>query len=119
MDNSNFLKIAPSISKLRKEKGLTQKYLTEQVGVTNNAAPKWEQGLNCPDISILSNLSSILGVTLSELVNDKRAPSPAPEMDAAVESWPCAMPIHPPKISVPGVIAGNLWLSQRSPYSWR
>lgn len=86
MENQDFSKMAQFISTLRKEKQLTQKDLAEQLGVTDKAVSKWERGLNCPDISLLTKLASILGVTPSELLNGERAPSPAPEIDAVVES---------------------------------
>lgn len=86
MENDNFAKMAQLISTLRKEKGITQKELAEQLGVTDKAVSKWERGLNCPDIALLAKLSGILGVTTSELLNGERAASPAPEMEAVVES---------------------------------
>ncbi|WP_286726252.1 helix-turn-helix transcriptional regulator [Pelotomaculum sp. PtaB.Bin117] len=47
---------------------------------------KWERGLSCPDISLLSKLSHILGVTTSELLNGEKAEPSAPEVDAMVEA---------------------------------
>ena len=84
--NNNLSNMAQFIATLRKEKGLTQKELAEQLGVTDKAVSKWERGLSYPDISLLSQLSAILGVTTSELLNGERAASPAPEVDAVVES---------------------------------
>ena len=40
------------IAERRKAKGLTQKALAEQLGVTNKAVSKWETGQGMPDISI-------------------------------------------------------------------
>ena len=78
--------MAQFISELRKEKKLTQKELAEQLGVTDKAVSKWERGLSCPDISLLSKLSHILGVTISELLNGEKAGSSAPEVNAIVEA---------------------------------
>ena len=86
MVNENFSKMAQFISELRKEKKLTQKELAEQLGVTDKAVSKWERGLSCPDISLLSKLSHILGVTISELLNGEKAGSSAPEVNAIVEA---------------------------------
>lgn len=83
MDNE---KIAQFISEQRKEIKLTQKELAEQLGVTDKAVSKWERGLCCPDISLLSKLSSILGVTTSELLNGEKAGPPAPEVEAMIET---------------------------------
>ena len=86
MENNNFSKMAAFIATLRKEKGLTQKELADHLGVTDKAVSKWERGFNCPDIALLTDLSGILGVTTNELLNGERAASPAPEVDAVVES---------------------------------
>jgi transcriptional regulator with XRE-family HTH domain len=86
MMNENSSKMAQFISVLRKEKKLTQKELAEQLGVTDKAVSKWERGLNCPDISLLSKLAQVLGVTISELLNGQKAETSAPELDAIVET---------------------------------
>ena len=39
------------ICALRKEKGLTQKELADQMNVTDKAVSKWERNISCPDIS--------------------------------------------------------------------
>jgi transcriptional regulator with XRE-family HTH domain len=78
--------MADFIAARRKEKGLTQKELADQLGVTDKAVSKWERGLNCPDITLLTDLADILGVTPNELLKGERAAAPAPEVDAVVES---------------------------------
>ena len=79
MNNKNFSKMAQLISELRKEKKLTQKDLAEQLGITDKAVSKWERGLSCPDISLLSSLSNVLGITANELLNGERAVPSAPK----------------------------------------
>jgi transcriptional regulator with XRE-family HTH domain len=86
MNNENLLKMAQFIAQLRKEKNLTQKDLAEQLGITDKAVSKWERGLSCPDISLLSNLSHVLGVTAGELLNGEKAEPYAPEVEAVVEA---------------------------------
>lgn len=44
MDNEKMTKIGELISELRKSKGMTQKDLAEQLGVTDKAVSKWERG---------------------------------------------------------------------------
>ena len=61
-------KIGKLIAKLRKEKGLTQRELGDKVGVGFKAVSKWERGITCPDISIINDLSKILGITSDELL---------------------------------------------------
>lgn len=69
---------------MRKERGLTQRELAEQLNVTDKAVSKWERGLSYPDITILSDLARALGVTERELLTGAResaagAECPAPE----------------------------------------
>ena len=85
MTDENSLKMGHFISELRKEEKLTQKELAEHLGVTDKAVSKWERGLSYPDISLLSKLSHVLGVTTSELLNGQKAGPSAPEVDAIVE----------------------------------
>ena len=61
-------KIGKLIAKMRKQKGLTQRELGEMVGVGFRAVSKWERGLTMPDISIINELSTILGITSDELL---------------------------------------------------
>lgn len=70
MDNE---KMARFIAEQRKIKGMTQKELAEKLSVTDKAVSKWERGLSCPDISLLSTLSNILEVSLSELLNGEKS----------------------------------------------
>ena len=65
MENENIGKL---ISKIRKEKGMTQKDLADKLNVTDRAVSKWERGLCCPDISLLKDLSNILGISISKLI---------------------------------------------------
>lgn len=67
-DNMDQVKIGKLIAQLRKNKGLTQRELGEMVGVGFRAVSKWENGLTCPDISIINELSEILGISADELL---------------------------------------------------
>lgn len=69
MDNK---KIGSFISELRKSKSMTQKELAEKLNLTDKAISKWERGLGYPDITIISFLAGILGVTVNELLNGER-----------------------------------------------
>ena len=64
----NVKKVGEFIKQKRKEKKLTQKELAEKLLITDRAISKWERGICCPDISILKELSSILGVSVNELL---------------------------------------------------
>lgn len=60
------------VSRLRSEKGMTQKALADKLYVSNKAVSKWENGLSLPDISLLEPLAAILEVTVSELLHGER-----------------------------------------------
>ena len=66
MDN---VKIGQLIYRLRKEKRLTQLQLAEQLGVSDKAVSKWERGMGCPDVSLLTDLSNIFHVDLEKLLS--------------------------------------------------
>ena len=66
-------KIGQFILELRKEQKITQRDLAAQLHITDKAVSKWERGLSCPDISLLTSLADILGVTTSELLNGQRS----------------------------------------------
>ena len=60
--------IGSRIAKYRKEKGLTQEALANQMGVSSQAVSKWETDASCPDIAALPQLCKILGITTDELL---------------------------------------------------
>ena len=62
-------KIGRLICQLRKEQGLTQRQLAERLHISDKAVSKWERGLGCPDVSLLSALSGIFGVDLEKLLS--------------------------------------------------
>ena len=48
---------------------MTQAQLGERLGVTNKTVSRWETGKYMPDISMLSDLSRELGITVNELLS--------------------------------------------------
>lgn len=63
------------IFSLRKEKGLTQKQLADSMNISDKTISKWERGLGCPDISILAELSEILGINIEAILKGDLQPS--------------------------------------------
>ncbi len=57
------------IRKLRLERQMTQLALADKLHVSDKAVSKWERGLGCPDISLLTALSETLGINLPELLS--------------------------------------------------
>ncbi|MCL2369015.1 MAG: helix-turn-helix domain-containing protein [Oscillospiraceae bacterium] len=66
-------KMGQFIAELRKSHQMTQKDLAAKLDVTDKAVSKWERGLSYPDISLLTPLSNILGITATELLNGERS----------------------------------------------
>ena len=62
-------KIGKLIKKLRKANGLTQQDLADLLNLSPKTISKWECGKGCPDIGILNELSNILGISVTELLN--------------------------------------------------
>ncbi len=60
------------VSRIRKEKNLTQKELAEQLYVTDKTVSKWERGLSMPNVALLIPIAEVLGVTVTELLRGER-----------------------------------------------
>ena len=69
------------IAAKRRELGMTQLDLAEKMGVTDKAVSKWERELSCPDVSSLSRLAEILGMSVDELMQIKTEAMDAEEKD--------------------------------------
>lgn len=72
-------KVGNYIRQKRKDKSLTQKELAKKLGVSDKAISKWERGICCPDISLLKELSSILGISVNELLSGEDIKKLEPE----------------------------------------
>lgn len=66
MDNQ---KTGVLIRQLRREKGLTQLQLAQQLGLSDRTISKWERGLGCPEVSLWAELCAILCVDLDRLLS--------------------------------------------------
>ena len=63
------VKIGKFIAVQRKRMNLTQMQLSERLGITDRAVSKWETGKAMPDASLMLDLCSILGISVSDLLN--------------------------------------------------
>lgn len=61
-------KAGKQIVLLRKSRGITQEELAQRLSVSPQAVSKWENGHTMPEVSILVELSQILGVTVDEIL---------------------------------------------------
>lgn len=62
-------KVGNLISRLRKEKGMTQKEVADAINISDKTVSKWERGLGCPDVSLLSELSKVLRVDIEKILS--------------------------------------------------
>lgn len=68
----DLVKIGKFLQELRKEHGLTQEQLAEQMGVARRTVSRWETGSNMPDMDILIDLSDLYAVDLREILSGER-----------------------------------------------
>lgn len=66
MNNENTGKL---ILRLRKENHMTQKQLADAMNISDKTISKWERGLGLPDVSLLRELSEILGINVERLLS--------------------------------------------------
>ena len=88
------------LNQLRREKGWTQKDLAERLYVSDKAVSKWERGLSLPDVALLLPLAGALGVSVTELLEGRRAVQEqrysAAEVEALIRKA-LAFPVEPPE----------------------
>ena len=79
-------KMGKFISELRKSQQMTQKDLATKLNVTDKSVSKWERGLSCPDIALLTPLSDILGIATSELLNGERNGAQTANVEESIDN---------------------------------
>ncbi len=60
------MKIGEKIKELRIEKGLSQKRLGQEIGVSQKAVDYWERGVNEPKASYIIALVNLFDITYDE-----------------------------------------------------
>ena len=79
------------ILRRRKEKGLTQEALANQLGVSNQAVSKWEGDVCCPDLQLLPLLADTLELSLDELFGRESMAKTAQKAEADSQILPVAV----------------------------
>lgn len=100
------------ISTLRREKGMTQKQIADQLGITDKAVSKWERDIAFPDTATIPKLAEILGVSVEELLNAKAVPTTGHKgagylTDLILKAVPIAMGIAVTVTAVLGEVSVN------------
>jgi len=87
-------KIGEYLLEKRKEKGITQAQLADQMGVTYQAVSRWEKGDSIPDIEILSNLADYYSVTIDEILQKELVLTPKKETNYMIFIYAAFVFIH-------------------------
>ncbi|MGN0553576.1 MAG: helix-turn-helix domain-containing protein [Oscillospiraceae bacterium] len=66
------IKIGQFIAQIRKEKGLTQRQLADELLISDRTISKWETGKGLPEVSLMLPLCEILGINVNELLSGER-----------------------------------------------
>ncbi|GLC83350.1 helix-turn-helix domain-containing protein [Lacrimispora brassicae] len=72
MQNS---KVGSIIRALRLEHRMTQKQLADKMNLSDKTVSKWERGLGMPDISLIPELSQLLGIDIMNLLSGDMTPN--------------------------------------------
>ena len=68
------MSIGKNIAKYRKSLGLTQEELGVKLGVTNQAVSKWESEVSMPDVMLLPEIATVLGISLDDIYGIAKEP---------------------------------------------
>lgn len=77
--------LGEKIASARKEKGMTQEMLAEQLEVTRQAVARWETGLSVPDAGMLVRIAGALDTTVNDLLGEEE-PEQGRDLAAELEA---------------------------------
>jgi len=84
-----FRALGARVAELRKEQGLTQESLAEQLGVSQQSVAAYEVGRLRIAVSMLPRLAKILGVSVEALIGEELQPAarrgPTPKLQQQME----------------------------------
>lgn len=63
------MKFSENLIRLRKQKGLSQEDLANQLDVSRQTVSKWELGVTTPEMEKLVQMSKIFGITVDDLIS--------------------------------------------------
>lgn len=97
LDEKNFKKnFAKSISKLRKDNGMTQQELAAALNYSDKAISKWEREESVPDTFTVYKIAKLFKIPISELFGETQAQQPQEELEQQTRNY-----MRPIKIFVP------------------
>lgn len=75
------------LARLRKDQGLTQQQLAEELGVTGKTVSRWETGAYLPPIDILQSIAGRYGITVDQLLNGQAPAAKKPVVQTRESSF--------------------------------
>lgn len=75
---------------LRNQNGLTQRFVAYELGVTDKAVSKWENGKSKPDLDKLKTLAVLYNVSLDKLLNLSKSSKKVNITKIVLTGGPCA-----------------------------
>ena len=78
MENNRQI-VANKIHELRVARDMTQIDLAAHLNYSDKAISKWERAESTPDITVLVQIADLFGVTMDELIRDRKPAEPSPE----------------------------------------
>ena len=79
----NYISIGNRVQKIRRNLGMTQEVLAEQINVTPTHISRIETGTSSPSLQTLVDICNVLGITIDELMQDSL--SGRPNVDRRLE----------------------------------
>lgn len=80
------MNIGEKIYQLRREHGMTQEMLAEQLVISAQAISKWERGIANPDIELIPRIAKLFGISTDELLGLSAPKVPESELEKRVAS---------------------------------
>ncbi|MBP3921430.1 MAG: helix-turn-helix transcriptional regulator [Ruminiclostridium sp.] len=79
------MQFSENLQNLRKEKGLSQEELGEQLSVSRQTISKWEKGTAYPDMLNLMTISQFFGISADELISGRKEENATEEAEERLQ----------------------------------
>lgn len=109
------IKIGKFIASCRKEQGMTQASLAENLGISDRAVSKWETGKSMPDSGIMLELCDLLKINVNELLSGERIMAEA--YDKRAEENLLAMRREVEEKNRQMLIRMNTWIAKKDKWT--
>ena len=86
----NDYKFGNFLYSLRKNAGISQSQLADQLGVTNKAISKWETGKSKPTTDTLRKMAALFGLSVDELLKIREGARQVEITKIVITGGPCA-----------------------------